>query len=510
MLKISHVKHSFFNKSSKKLDDFSFKENDFNLSQFNAEFSSLYKLIIANKKHLKKESEIILYANYMCNLMIRYYQNDYVEENLRVLEENKKEIEKIFQENSSSENQCSPHKISSFLLDDIRNNIVDFAYSFTSSAKIRGHVSNIITNRSYWNYSRALANYLIIFLVQSGFADFIKEINEKMGHHYTPDDLIRLLNKTQGILRVLSFALYALRFIMHLITMIKHITQAAMNKELSSKKVLMQEIEKRGYIMTNDMIWGTVNLLSNYNQFFAISSLVVAQINMFFLTVDIMLFVIRWRYEKSQHNCHTRELMLQKDGFTSSLGLAMANRQLDILNDEWEAQRAFYMINIATANLLAIAYGATLVLSGPLSLGCLAALSMLGNALYNTADEYKKYKQASIAVKREIANGKRVNDEHHRELLDELTIECCQAHRIFWKTLLFNTAATAFMITAAATSWPIACALTISYMVYRLQNAYQKHQHRDDKQQVTHDIYRLFSLDQPDLTTTPPLTQLCL
>ncbi|MGL5743200.1 MAG: hypothetical protein ACRCXC_12035 [Legionella sp.] len=51
--------------------------------------------------------------------------------------------------------------------------------------------------------------------------------------------------------------------------MIKHIIQAALNEELSTKKVLQQELEKRGFTMASDLVWAVVvGLLTTYSDFF--------------------------------------------------------------------------------------------------------------------------------------------------------------------------------------------------------------------------------------------------
>ena len=59
--------------------------------------------------------------------------------------------------------------------------------------------------------------------------------------------------------------------------------------------------------------------------------------------------------------------------------------------------------------------------------------------------------------------------------------------------LILNTIATAFIITTSAISWPIALSITISYMVFRLHDAYEKSSKATDcKQGEYYNIYRLF------------------
>ncbi|WP_051131815.1 hypothetical protein [Legionella tunisiensis] len=165
------------------------------------------------------------------------------------------------------------------------------------------------------------------------------------------------------------------------------------------------------------------------------------------------------------------------------------------MNDEWQAQCAYYLFNITAATILIVGFTAALTFTGPAAVAGLALFSMLGNAMYNTADEYKKYKQASIAVERENANAENGDAlTHHQKLIKELNDDASQAYTDFWKTLAFNTGGTAFIVTAAVISWPVALGLTIGYMLYRSNNNYQNQLGGNDKkQEEPRDIYRLFT-----------------
>ncbi|RMX15116.1 hypothetical protein EAS68_13085 [Legionella jordanis] len=515
MAALSLVKHGFFNKSPSNLKEFSYKEDDFNLSNLRLEFSTLYQLFLANKRNLSADGELIAYLDYLSDLLIRYYEFDFVRKDLKHYLKKKKELTQFNKEETDTpKEQKEQAKSSSSLMDELKKKASHLALAFTSSAQFRKYLCSVIATRSYWNYSRALATYLILFELNSNLADWGKEICDLTGIYYSPYDFIQLLDKPQQFLRVSSVALYFLRFTGHFLTILKHLIEAVNSKELSIKKVLFQEIEKRIYIMANDIIWGTVNLLSHYNQFFDISALVIAQINLFFLGIDILLFGLRWFIEEKNHRQMFSELSRRQNKLEESLELQVINRQLNVLADELEVQYAFYSYNIAAAILLLAAFGATLMLSGPVALGCLAALNMLGNALYNSCEEYKQYKKACVAFKRESLNGELLGDERHQLLLSQLEYERKRTQGVFWKTLIFNAGFTAFLITAAAISWPVACVLTLSYLVYRVKTNYDDHQKRsyEQKNQSSHEIYRFMpqipsrlSVDNADSRTTPSI-----
>lgn len=495
MSNISLLKHGFFRKSSNSLEEVSFKDDNFNLKQIKSEFSTLFQIVNSNKPYLNSESELVQYLNWLCDVLIRYYQCDYVADDLQDLLEKKQKMAVFFQKNLAFEYQNPSLEYSAFLADKIKNDAKKFFLSFKSSAKFRAYISSFIVNRTYWNYSRTLARLTTLYLLQSDCGELVRQINEIIGFYCSPEYLLHILEMPREILRALSFSLYALRILINLLMVAKHVFQAALSTELSVKKVLIQEIEKRAYITASDLGWCIVNLLTNYYQFFGIRLRVISYLNLTFFAVDVVLFLAIWAYEKIEYNQRIQELALQKKQCESPLQLALINRQIDILNDEWEARCAYYVFNIAAALLFVLAFGTTLVCSGPLILLGMAALSMLGNALYNSCEEYKLYKQASIAVKRELLNGSLSHDEHHSLVLSELNSKCDQVYSDFWKTLVFNAGFTTFILVAAAISWPLAALISISYLGYKLWESYDKEQQKKDKK-TEPDIYRLFSLKQ--------------
>ncbi|HHF7349495.1 TPA: hypothetical protein ACPSKE_002702 [Legionella feeleii] len=491
--KISLKKQAFFDRTANDVA-VSFKDYEFNLNQLKTEFSSLFQLFLSNKERLTSKSELVTYLAAVCNLMIEYHKLDYVGEDLKDLLKKKEQLDDFIGKNFTKAEQASIAKLSTFVVSGAVSNLKDYASAFVSSAKLREHISTLNSTRTHWNYSRALASSAILYLQGIGFPEFIKSLNAKLGNTYTPDEFVSLLDQSRETLRALSVGIYGLRLAINLVTMTKHIIVAGVSEDLSAEKVAVQEIQKRGFTMLNDAVWGTVNLLTNYNDYFKISTATASQITVAFLAFDIALFVARWSYEAYQYENRILELNEQAKNATP-FEQEVIQRQIDILNDEWEAQCAYYLFNIAAATILIVGFTASLTFTGPAAVAGLALFSMLGNAMYNSADEYKKYQQASIAVQRERGNDVSGDDlQHHQKLIKELNEDASQAYTNFWKTLAFNTGGTAFIITAAVISWPVALGLTLGYGAYRLNNNYQSQLGGSDKkQEEPRDIYRLFT-----------------
>ncbi len=494
---------SFSTALNKEDADFSFKDDDFDLDQLQAEFSSLYQLFIANKQQWLKRQDIVAYMYYICNLMILYYQYDYVRADLQKLEEQRKEIEDFIEAHFSKQAQKAIYQLS----EELKAHHSDNTHSLISIAKIRHYISILNANRSTWGYSRALANHAIIYLQNNCKSHLINGQNGFFGVQCISVEIVNFLDKTKVPLAVLGIVLFGLRFLINLILMLKHLIQAALSPELSVKKVLEHEMDKRGFTMASDLVWGTVTLLTTYNLYFQIPSLAISPIVLSFLVFDSLLLIAQWSVETVKYNKRLQELITQEQNATPA-EKAIIKRQIDLLNDEWEAQCAYFLINVLAANIIFIAFGISMVCSGVFILAGMAFLSMLGNALYNTAEEYKKYQQAKIAIRREEANGAVLNDEHHKQLMNKLLEQCNQANIEFWQTLGFNLGATAFIITAAVISWPIALSLTLTYAAYRIYVHHQSQSVTPDKEQApSREVYRTLDLEQleeHDLTPCLP------
>lgn len=489
--KIGLIKHTFFNNSFKK-NDFSFKEEEFRLDQLKYEFSSLYQVIISNKSNWAEDSPIVLYLYFLCDLLISYHELDYVGSDLEKLRQCRKKIEEFYKIGHVQEKQKSIEGFSEFMREELRMNTLGYLSSFTSISKLRQYIGTINTKRSQFSYSRGLANYAIIYLQKSSISELIQEINKVLGNQYSFSEGINFLTKSREAITDLGISLYALRFFINLILMIKHIVESAISEELSARKVLKQEMEKRGFTMANDLVWTIVGLLTTYNNFFHIAEAAVPLITLSFLTFDTLLLLAQWIFEACQYHDRMHELQEQLKKATVC-EQAIIQRQIDVLNDEWEAQCTYFAINVLGANIIATSFVISLLCTGPLALAGLALFSMLGNALYNTSEEYKKYQKSSIAVRREVTNGNILDDEHHHQLIRKLNEECNKNYCEFWKSLAFNVGGIAFIITAAVASWPLAVGLTLVYVAYQFNNAYQKQLQNQDE--APQDIYRLLSFN---------------
>ncbi len=311
----------------------------------------------------------------------------------------------------------------------------------------------------------------MIFLQKSQLARIIKQFNDFLGVHYDSADIFNLLNSQRNNLIILGIILSGIRFALHLGTLLKHAWQAKKDEELSAAKILWQEFEKRGFILANDLVWFSVTLLTFCNEFFHIAAKSVPIIIFSFLLFDALSYMLQAAFEAYKFHLHKEELILQQMG-ASDKESALIQRQLDVLQDGRDKIIAGHKMNFLGASLIALGFGGSLVCVSLPALAGLSLLGMLGNAVYNSAAEYRQYQSCHIAKERELANGSLLNDAQHQKLMKHLYAKENKAYNAFLQAMAFNTAGTSFFITALAISWPLALSLSVLYLGANLYKAH--------------------------------------
>lgn len=484
------IKHSFFSNTVTDIEPISFADKNFSLDELLTEFNTLYQLFLSNKENWSNQAEIVLYMHYVSSLLIQYYELDYVRSDLQRIHKQKEEIELYINTHFIKTDEESYANLSAFIVKQLQQHAQNYKHSLSSISELRDHISDMNSTRSRWGYSRSLAIYAIKYLQASPLSDLIQDINSLLGNQFTFVDGINFLNNSREYIAILGIILFALRFLINLILTMKHSIQAIFNEKLNPEKVFLHELEKRGFIMISDLVWSVVTLITAFNTAFDVSASAIPFIVGGFLVFDAVLFGIQWAYV---YNKYSNRLSLLDDQLliASEFEKTVIQRQLDLLRDEWEAEYAYYAINMTGACIIALSYGLSICCLSTLGLAGLTLCGMLGNALYNTSAEYKKYYQSKVALARENTNGTllNTNNAHHKQLLVKLNKELDENYTKFTSNLSFNVGGLAFIITVAVASWPIALCLTTLYIGQQLKNNYQ-FQLTKHREEVDHDIYR--------------------
>ncbi|QRN03573.1 hypothetical protein GH742_06695 [Legionella sp. MW5194] len=475
MSRIGLIRQGFFNQSFKASQPppFSFID-DFNLNQLRFEFSSLYSLFIANQSLMKNHQEMVFYLDYLSQILMGYYTADYVANELETIRLKRQTITRFIQDDFVSEKTPEDHEkrvdqspSSPWLT--LKKTAVSVGKTVKSSARFRSYLARLIAARSYWNTSRSLANQMIRLAVASGVSSELMRFNHTLGVYCGVSEVMQVLEKTQGVLRVSSVALSGLRLLINTSTFIKHLIHAAGDDTLSLKKVFLQECEKRIYTLMDDSMWTSMNFINNYRELVNLSAPAAARLSLICLGMDAVMLLVSWLIEMKNYCQRLQELTIKKKEDITAWEAALIHRQINLLADEWQVQCDHHVFNLVAAVLLCTVFAMTLLTVNPVLLGALAVLGMVGNAMYNSANEFKQYRQAATRVLREKSN--------HRSGLDaiqplaELKARQDDAFALFVDAFLFNVVFTASLIAVAAVSLPLAGMMVLCYGAYKLAQA---------------------------------------
>ena len=123
---------------------------------------------------------------------------------------------------------------------------------------------------------------------------WIEKLDQILGTHTDVDKMVSTINAPANLFNALSVGFFAARFILNTGVLLKHMFAPTEEERLLSMGArLYQELSKRHCVMLNDVVWGTVNGLTNFASFFNISAPVANGVTAGFLVFDVSLLVYR-------------------------------------------------------------------------------------------------------------------------------------------------------------------------------------------------------------------------
>ena len=244
-----------------------------------------------------------------------------------------------------------------------------------------------------------------------------------------------------------------------------------------------QELYKRHCNFANDLVWATVNFLTNFNEVVGISGPVAIYLTSAFLCFDVAMTLYKCKLAKDEYLLkkaqYLEEIAQYSDpaqymGITTEQRLAhiaFLNKQLLEIELNWNTKQATFYFIAAAAIILMIGFTAATLLSPPLLTTGMLFVGLVGVAMYLSTDQYTAYKSRSLRLEEAQLTG-----EHLAVALKEYEA----ARKDFIFAMAKNTVAPLMLITTYAICWPAAVALTVLYLGYELMHAYE--QHKDNKE----------------------------
>lgn len=421
-----------------------------------------------------------LYCYYCC-VMLQNYHEAYGQSSK--VEEYKKLREKLHQRCKQGSFPREPINDDSFLRalgKKIGQDLGDLVTTPKKISKLREKVGVSNLNRIYWFFCRTTLKNSFLLARDLQWMD---KLGNMLGKEIDVDGIIKTLEAPNDILRFLSVGFFAIRFIMNAGMLLKHtIAPSAQEKALNWKQRFSNELVKRHADFLNDLVWGTVNCLTNYNEVFHISAPVAGWVVAGFLIFDVCL--ILWRRQLAEREYLTKksqyrsELQYYQDQLKSPLGLSFeSQRQFEehcrLLNDQltqleisWRTKNSTYLFNASAALLLMAGFSASMLLTPPVMvLGCYIVCTF-AVAMYLSDGAYSKYKEKSLLLEQAQVDSKDT----------KIALQAYQtARNEFIVTLAKNAIMPTLLIATFAICWQAALVLAAVYIGYELYNSYNKH-----------------------------------
>ncbi len=227
----------------------------------------------------------------------------------------------------------------------------------------------------------------------------------------------------------------------------------------------LHELYKRHCNFANDLVWATVNFLTNFNSISGISDPVAGYLIATFLVFDVAMMSYKkqlaWKEYQEKKEAYQAQQNHYQDPLQAThlsdaerrMHLDLLKKQLDELETNWKAQNETFNFLIAAAALLMSTFTVSLLLSNPVLITASFFVCTVGVAMYLSYNEYHRYQQARFR-----------QDQAE------------QAGQDFILTLAKNALLPMVMFATYTVCWPAGFALSMALMGAGLAQAYDQSQ----------------------------------
>lgn len=356
-------------------------------------------------------------------------------------------------------------------------------------SQIRDYVAFSNLCRVYWVFCRLT---LTTGLTLAKDLQLIDKLDAVLGTHTDVDKIISVIQAPNGVLNYLSVGFFLMRFMIDAGLLIRH-TFFPTDEEKKDKTTALErfkyELYKRHCNFANDLVWATVNFLTNFNHITHIPGPVAGAITAVFLGFDVCMTLYKCQLAKQEYLIkkaqyeqeieeYNKRLMQLKDVAeikNAAAHIAMLQAQLKELEIDWRTKQGTFYFVAAAAALLMLGFTASLLFTPPGIIVASFFVCTLATAMYLSAGAYSNFQEKSLRLEQAQLAGKDL----------EVAFKEYQAARNdFIFTMVKNTVMPALLITTFAICWPAAIALTAMYIGYEIYHAYDQHKSKKEATQL--------------------------
>ena len=288
------------------------------------------------------------------------------------------------------------------------------------------------------------------------------------------ENTLNLLALPVDIFNIFSVTLLGLRFAIESKRILEHtfFPTEAEAKETTWDERFFHEIskEKYGYNLCNDIIWATLNALSNYPDFFNIPVPIANALVLVCLGVDLSTILYKRQVETNEY--HAQKALYQNEiadilakkepnNETHRVRLIILRQQLAALEESHASKEDALRFSLYAASILIVGFSTLLMASVPFSGPVGAALCLIGTALYTAVDAYVDYQQKT----------RRLSKLTNPDEIKQVEAEQQEAMYQGIKTLGINVICPVIFMSLLTVSWPLALLCFAAHVAYEMKPA---------------------------------------
>jgi hypothetical protein len=208
--------------------------------------------------------------------------------------------------------------------------------------------------------------------------------------------------KTLGnVLRPFSVLFFLSRLLLDLGVLAKHTLFPNQNEqELEMSVRLYLELKRNFTTLINDIVWSTINGLTNYSSYFGLAIPVVNALIMFGFVCDMSLIFCRMWVARQDYLTKKSQYELEIEGSADESQRHILQQQLHELEISAQAMQDTLNLNLLAAALIVFGFALPIfITSSALVLLCYAH-TLVGIALYLSADSFGVYRDAALHTTR--------------------------------------------------------------------------------------------------------------
>lgn len=466
------------------------------LGHIEREAQALYQIFKDSQHQRQKlaESGLIEMLAFTSQLLAIHYQSYAKQDKSELYQKWLTELEAFAQNGVVADDNSLEKSNDQWLLARIHWLMASVKAQFTYLWNLLCHPSLLrdqfnLTNitRVYWIFCHFCLNQMMILVRDT---DVLDKIGQLLGQPIDLDGFYNALNMPNDTSNILSVVFFAGRLVIDLCMIAKHTYGANEDerRKTTAKQRFLAELDKRFLDMANEVVWGGVNLVTNYNYLFGIPNQWVFPIIAGVLIFDVFSVMALYSREHSAYMQSLENIECQINALEEQDPYRQVLlKQRDYLSEQWQIKEAIYQFNGIAAVSFFSSFTISLMLTPPAAILACYLVCCLGVAMYSSNAEYSQYLKAS----NRLANAQSRQGFNALEL-QQLADAKDQAFQNFYTALAERTLAPIAIFSLIGLCPVAGLTVAAGYIAYKLEQAYKQSEQKSSNS-VSLNQFSLFS-----------------